>query len=119
MDASQDPPLVLLVGDSETDVEPDVPAEFAEECGAKSVDRATLDFLGGVPEAVLEPMGYFISCLVREGERTDASRVNVELLDQAGYALGQAIRLASAGSGEHQQWAGRSADGAVLRRRRD
>jgi hypothetical protein len=44
-DAAEDQKLIVLVGDPEAGLEPDVIAELAQQLGAEGVDRPALDVL--------------------------------------------------------------------------
>ncbi len=115
LDATQDAELILLVGDAEARFEQHVRAEFAQQLGAKRVNRSALDVRRRGTERGLEAVRDFARGFVGEGERADARRIDAQLLHEMTDALDQAVRLAGAGSGEDQQRSRRSRDRRPLR----
>src|SRR3954468_12369059 len=95
-DAAERVELILFVGDAEALLQQHVCAELAEQFGAEGVDGAALDLRGGGAEPNLEPMSDFAGRFVGEGERADARRIEVQLLDEIVNSLGEAERLARA-----------------------
>ena len=91
-------------------------AELAEQFRAEGVNGAAFDFRGGVAESSLEPMGDLTGGFVRERERADARRIEVQVFDEKVNALGEAMRFAGAGAGEDEQRAGIGFDRGALRR---
>src|SRR5687768_3732847 len=107
LEPTQHRELVVLIGDPEAGLEPQLIAELAQQPGAERVDRPALHELGARAELTLEPRRNLAGGLVGEGERADARGVDAEVLDEVPYPLDQAEGLPGARAGEDERRAGR------------
>jgi len=102
-DAAQDAQLIVFVRNAEAALDADERSELTEQLGAERMDGPARDLRRRGPEAMGKPVRDLARGLVGERERSDASRVVAQLLDQKTNAFGEAVRFARARPREHEQ----------------
>ncbi len=95
--------LVLVVVDRERRAVAE-PLRFApEHAAAGSVEGEDPDRARGCAEHPLEALSHLPRGLVRERDREDLVRANLQVVDEMGDAVGEDARLSRARAGDHEQ----------------
>src|SRR5258707_8407265 len=89
--------LIILVGDSESAREPDAITEFAEDLGAKRVNRPSL-YAITVGTELLESRRDFLGGFIGERECENSCRVELARFNEESDALDETKSLSRAGA---------------------
>ena len=106
--------LVLVVVDREARRVPEPLGLPSEHPPARRVEREDPDRARGRAEHPLEPLAHLPRRLVREGDREDLIRADLQVFDEVCDPVGEHARLPRARPGDDEQRAFRVLDGLAL-----